>query len=50
MRRSKSVLNDEMNNNYNLENNEEQNQANKPKPINISKIYEIKSKDIYFLS
>lgn len=41
MRRSKSVLNDEMNNNYNLENNEEQNQANKPKPINISKIYGI---------
>ena len=41
MRRSKSVLNDEMNNNYNLENNEEQNQVNKPKPINISKIYGI---------
>ena len=41
MRRSKSVLNDEMNNNYNLENNEEQNQTNKPKPINISKIYGI---------
>ena len=40
MRRSKSVINDNNNNNqYQLENNEEQNQANKVSNIDLNKIY-----------